>query len=769
MVSIMKLRNIISIVTAGLFMMSACTDEELIDSSAPDSGVNISLTTKGVMTKAAADGYEHSTPDEITINTCAIAFFDVSTNERVGFSYNTFDAATGNLNDGRAYYSVSDILVKGGTYNMLVLANSSLSKENIQAANTYNAFKALKETLEDQGAATFNAANLVKFGEQEVTINKGQANNIQVELTQLAARIDLSFKVNVQPEEVGEPIVEEKWSMEDLVGIATKNPGQYEVGSDKPGECKIASHSHSGKWLYVPNNVRTTTTTKKAWIFAISNVMISNAALKSNSFMETTETAVNEDDNSSYLVKDFEVELSGGTATVPFYTYEKTFRPQENPLTVTVDGNLKYGTFTEKTIETFSAEYQWKSDQGGGGWGNSGEFDKKTVVSSETKTTQEMTETIDNMEKSYKLVFNPAKNADCNTNGVVHGNLYDIVGTIDVNTREAKFNWTLKPWDVRIREISVDIVDPAFLVVASTEMTMPNMTSISTMFQSSSPITISNIQVSNGTSYSNTKVNVTKSEGNSGSINISSELPINFVPKEISFTVTNEEGLSEDVKIHQYPPLYIANEITGVSWYDDSGQNNKKMYTFKSLIANFTSFPLPDDRNNVEENSDRWKRRTEYTNFMQNNAVLAYPGTKTMTESFYSTGYANSKYYRNKKVIETVENTENDYKVSPNFMLASQAGMNYPSDDYDDKKKFCRHYREYTEDGIEYGPGEWRMPTKAELYLIDILQNVKKCDVKKILEGGAYWAANTNIVIMLDPRTSTNTTTAAVRCVRDIK
>lgn len=769
MVSIMKLRNIISIVTAGLFMMSACTDEELIDSSAPDSGVNISLTTKGVMTKAAADGYEHSTPDEITINTCAIAFFDVSTNERVGFSYNTFDAATGNLNDGRAYYSVSDILVKGGTYNMLVLANSSLSKENIQAANTYNAFKALKETLEDQGAATFNAANLVKFGEQEVTINKGQANNIQVELTQLAARIDLSFKVNVQPEEVGEPIVEEKWSMEDLVGIATKNPGQYEVGSDKPGECKIASHSHSGKWLYVPNNVRTTTTTKKAWIFAISNVMISNAALKSNSFMETTETAVNEDDNSSYLVKDFEVELSGGTATVPFYTYEKTFRPQENPLTVTVDGNLKYGTFTEKTIETFSAEYQWKSDQGGGGWGNSGEFDKKTVVSSETKTTQEMTETIDNMEKSYKLVFNPAKNADCNTNGVVHGNLYDIVGTIDVNTREAKFNWTLKPWDVRIREISVDIVDPAFLVVANTEMTMPNMTSISTMFQSSSPITISNIQVSNGTSYSNTKVNVTKSEGNSGSINISSELPINFVPKEISFTVTNEEGLSEDVKIHQYPPLYIANEITGVSWYDDSGQNNKKMYTFKSLIANFTSFPLPDDRNNVEENSDRWKRRTEYTNFMQNNAVLAYPGTKTMTESFYSTGYANSKYYRNKKVIETVENTENDYKVSPNFMLASQAGMNYPSDDYDDKKKFCRHYREYTEDGIEYGPGEWRMPTKAELYLIDILQNVKKCDVKKILEGGAYWAANTNIVIMLDPRTSTNTTTAAVRCVRDIK
>ncbi len=764
----MKLRNIISIVTAGLFMMSSCTDEELIDSSTPDSGLSISLTTKGVMTKAAADGYTHSTPDEIKINTCVIAFFDVNTNERVGFSYNTFEAASGNLEDGRAYYSVSNILVKGGTYNMLVLANSSLSQEAIQAANTYSAFKALKETLQDQGAATFDAANLVKFGEKEVTINKGEANEIQVELTQLAARIDLSFKVNVPAEEVGTPVVEEKWTMDALKElVTTKNPNTYEPGSSEPGECKM--HSHTGKWLYVPNNTKTTTITKKSWLFVINKVTVSNVVLRSGAFMSTSETAENANDTKEYLVRDFEVASSGSTTTLPFYTYEKTYNPQANPLTIKVDGNLKYGTFEEKTVETFSAEYQWISDNGGQGWGKKGYFDNKTVISSETKTTQEMTKTIDNMEKSYKLAFNPAKSADCNTNGVVHGNLYDVVGTIDVNTREAKFNWTLKPWNVRHREISVDIVDPAFLVVANTEMTMPNITSISTMFQSSSPITISNEQVSNGTSNSNLKYTITKSDGNSGSIDISSELPINFVPKEISFTVTNEEGLSENVKVHQYPPLYIANETTGVSWSDNQGQNNKKMYTFKSLIANFTSFPLPDDRNNVGENSDRWKRRTEYTNFMQNNAVLAYPETNSKTETFYSTGYADRKYYSNQKVIETVENTENEYKVSPNFMLASQAGMNSPSSIYDNKKEFCRHYREYTEDGIEYGAGEWRMPTKAELYLIDILQNVKRCDVKKILEGGAYWVANTNIVIMLDPRTSNNETSAAVRCVRDIK
>lgn len=645
MVSIMKLRNIISIVTAGLFMMSSCTDEELIDSSTPDSGLSISLTTKGVMTKAAADGYTHSTPDEIKINTCVIAFFDVNTNERVGFSYNTFEAASGNLEDGRAYYSVSNILVKGGTYNMLVLANSSLSQEAIQAANTYSAFKALKETLQDQGAATFNAANLVKFGEKEVTINKGEANEIQVELTQLAARIDLSFKVNVPAEEVGIPVVEEKWTMDALKElVTTKNPNTYEPGSSEPGECKM--HSHTGKWLYVPNNTKTTTITKKSWLFVINKVTVSNVVLRSGAFMSTSETAENANDTKEYLVRDFEVASSGSTTTLPFYTYEKTYNPQANPLTIKVDGNLKYGTFEEKTVETFSAEYQWISDNGGQGWGKKGYFDNKTVISSETKTTQEMTKTIDNMEKSYKLAFNPAKSADCNTNGVVHGNLYDVVGTIDVNTREAKFNWTLKPWNVRHRKISVDIVDPAFLVVANTEMTMPNITSISTMFQSSSPITISNEQVSNGTSNSNLKYTITKSDGNSGSIDISSELPINFVPKEISFTVTNEEGLSENVKVHQYPPLYITastslNKVTGNS----DNQDNRNMYEFKSLIADFTKIGVGSNWFELEENwksigsdwqndghhgsfSDREKTAETFAEYIQNNAVLAYPETQ---------------------------------------------------------------------------------------------------------------------------------------------
>lgn len=454
------------------------------------------------------------------------------------------------------------------------------------------------------------------------------------------------------------------------------------------------------------------TSNPSLWTYAISKITVEKINKKTDLIL----TSANSQESLEQLVLD-NSNNAERFADLSFYTYEN---PLAESVKITIEGTL--------------------SDENG--------------ISETKKYSVELNKTVDNGRLAE---------------GICHGTLYNIKGKIDVTTRTINFSWEIQPWSTTVREVSVDIVDPAFLVVANTEMTMPNMTSISTMFQSSSPITISNIQVSNGTSNSNLNRNITNSGGNSGSINITSELPINFVPKEISFTVTNEEGLSENVKIHQYPPLYIANETTGVSWSDNQGQNNKKMYTFKSLIADFTSFPLPDDRNNVGENSNRWKLRTDYTNFMRNNAVLAYPETKTINESFSSTGYADSKYYRNQNVIETVENAENEYKVSPNFMLASQAGMNTPSDSYGDKKKFCRRYREFTKDGIEYGPGEWRMPTKAELYLIDILQNVKRCDVKKILEGGAYWAANRNIVIMLDPRTSNNTEEAAVRCVRDIK
>ena len=91
--------------------------------------------------------------------------------------------------------------------------------------------------------------------------------------------------------------------------------------------------------------------------------------------------------------------------------------------------------------------------------------------------------------------------------------------------------------------------------------------------------------------------------------------------------------------------------------------------------------------------------------------------------------------------------------------------------DDESAREFCAGYIEHDKNGVftEHKYGSWRVATKAELYLIDILQNTTECDVKRILEGRYYNCAVPQFVDFMDPRVNQDGTTYAVRCVRDIK
>ena len=157
------------------------------------------------------------------------------------------------------------------------------------------------------------------------------------------------------------------------------------------------------------------------------------------------------------------------------------------------------------------------------------------------------------------------------------------------------------------------------------------------------------------------------------------------------------------------------------------------------------------------------------------NAVYGYPQTtSTDKNNFRTTGTDGSTnkgiYIEKATVLTTITSEENNRLISPHFMLASQAGMNSGSEtSYSTEVDFCQRYMERDEDGNQYGPGVWRVPTKAELCLIDVLQNIEICEVKDILQGGAYWNATQSVLVMLDPNTGQNYDKGAVRCVRDIK
>ena len=69
---------------------------------------------------------------------------------------------------------------------------------------------------------------------------------------------------------------------------------------------------------------------------------------------------------------------------------------------------------------------------------------------------------------------------------------------------------------------------------------------------------------------------------------------------------------------------------------------------------------------------------------------------------------------------------------------------------------------------------DWRLPTEAEIELIDKLQNDSKSAVKRIMTGPFYWDAylGNKAMRMTNPdnwNTGADEDKAHVRCVRDVK
>ena len=141
-----------------------------------------------------------------------------------------------------------------------------------------------------------------------------------------------------------------------------------------------------------------------------------------------------------------------------------------------------------------------------------------------------------------------------------------------------------------------------------------------------------------------------------------------------------------------------------------------------------------------------------YAEYIRNNAVLGNPLTDSEGQ--------------------TIDTEENNRRISPRLMLASQHGVT-TADSYTNSRDKCAAYVENDATTNERY-SDWRMPTLAEVYLIDVLQNIKVAEVKKILEGSWYWSARASSAVQfMDPRVgntnSFNALHSSVRCVRDVK
>ena len=372
----------------------------------------------------------------------------------------------------------------------------------------------------------------------------------------------------------------------------------------------------------------------------------------------------------------------------------------------------------------------------------------------------------DNMAKSYyyKVPLEPEQKS------LESNKLYKLSVRIEIigsptaeNPEPVTGSVSVEDWSKH--EDSYGLPATQFLVVAEHDVKMKNMTQYDLLYQSSKhPITI-NIKkvyatfvddqgVTQTISYTQGMAEYPTITFDANTIHINSSIPVNNVPKYIEFEVTNGvSGLVEKVKVTQVPSSFIIHTMGTSSSLNPSGQlpshlHNKAMYHIRILVP-----PA--------------------------NMILGFP---PMEEVEFFDGNTSKGF---KKLTKNDEETSR--MVSPSFELASQLGATttWPYYRYDDGKpqidtKYnksatynCASYIEKrVVDGVEVEVKGWRLPTEAEIKLIDDLQNDSKSAVKRIMTGKYYWDSySANGAKLMDHPESggSNSAKAHIRCVRDVK
>lgn len=172
------------------------------------------------------------------------------------------------------------------------------------------------------------------------------------------------------------------------------------------------------------------------------------------------------------------------------------------------------------------------------------------------------------------------------------------------------------------------------------------------------------------------------------------DIPDNYVPRNLEFTVKNEAGLSQKVTLVQYPPIYITSELSVGSVGTDIGPSesggNHNLYTITI--------------------------------------------TKTSTGDPYVIGNP-TEYISNKFRTIPAEHSKN--LVSPKFVVASQRLESVVGPTtaqlWDKAVERCQTFYE-----DPYPKGTWRLPTYSELQLMYTLHFDSKSALKKVFTGGGY-------------------------------
>lgn len=380
----------------------------------------------------------------------------------------------------------------------------------------------------------------------------------------------------------------------------------------------------------------------------------------------------------------------------------------------------------------------------------------------------------------YKI---PVRLGDATAHQLNRNTIYRVNVTIDRMGQpqvdkpvELKPAYEVIPWTTVT--IDVDGGNLNYLELLKEEIIMKNIDeSLEQYFTSSSPVTASITEVyyydkygakqtiprNNYDSYG---ISVEPAPGNFGNVTINSDVPTNNGIRYIKVTVTNGQELSKEFTVKQYPLEYI---VTVPGWYSYRTDNicggevvkweaefNKDLDRPVTSANSFDSKVYIEEENqiytyNFKQDSwwvstGRWEGYYEYSNWKaekgtrqngnDNNNMYFVRITKTSNEYVLSVPAMDSNGY-------TESSSKNNQLVAPAFMIASQLGTVYPQS-FPSAQEHCKQYAEKSLAGEAYE--DWRLPTEAELLIIDYYQGDDNSVIDRVLAGDKYWAASGDVM-----------------------
>ena len=265
-----------------------------------------------------------------------------------------------------------------------------------------------------------------------------------------------------------------------------------------------------------------------------------------------------------------------------------------------------------------------------------------------------------------------------------------------------------------------------------------------------------------------------------GTITVNVPVPTNNGVRYMTFRVTNAQGSEAYFLVKQYPLEYITS-TEGVRGYrQDRDYGSSGVWFAYGYVALKASSQHQNGTYDIYYTNHNGTSNNGSVEGLDNARMYHIMITSTggildeETNEYYT--LANPLLDNNGYTIATEENTN---LVAPSFMIASQLGATFAMS-YNDARTHCRQYHEITKvkqpDGTlkEVDYGGWRLPTLAELKIIEKFQGVGNSAIDVVLSGETYWFAyetssgRQTIHYTYNPKTGryTENSSGNIRCVR---